>query len=140
MAKVVNITEAVSIGLHSMVIIALLGEKAHINVNELAEKTGSSKFHISKVMQKLVKDGFLGSTRGPSGGFYLIKSPKEVSLQDIYESIEGKLVVNKCPLNHPTCPFDSCIFEDVTIQMTKKFRDFIRDHTLDYYIQNRKLS
>ena len=134
MAKIVNLTEAASIGFHSMIIIAQQGNRGQINVNHLAEKTGSSRFHISKVMQKLVKDGFLGSNRGPAGGFYLAKAPEEISLLDIYESIEGKLEVTKCPLNRPTCPFKACIFEGVTVKMTRDFRDFIRDHTLAYYL------
>jgi len=133
MAKIVNITEAVSIALHSMVIIAKQDSQM-VNVNVLAEKTGSSRFHISKVMQKLVKDGFLLSTRGPSGGFYLAKNPEDVTLLQVYEAIEGKLEVTTCPLNRPVCPFKACIFEDVTVNMTRNFHDFMRDHTLQYYI------
>jgi Rrf2 family protein len=105
-----------------------------VNVNVLAEKTGSSRFHISKVMQKLVKDGFLLSNRGPSGGFYLAKKPEDVTLLQIYEAIEGKLEVTDCPLNRPVCPFDACIFEDVTINMTRNFRDYMQNHDLQYYI------
>ncbi len=137
MAKIVNLTEAASIGFHSMIIIAQQGNHGQINVNHLAEKTGSSKFHISKVMQKLVKDGFLGSNRGPAGGFFLAKPPEEITLLEIYEAIEGKLEVNKCPLNRPTCPFHACIFEGVTVKMTRDFRDFIRDHTLAYYLKKK---
>jgi Rrf2 family protein len=137
MAKIVNLTEAASIGFHSMIIIAQQGKKGQINVNHLAEKTGSSKFHISKVMQKLVKDGFLGSNRGPAGGFFLAKPPEKISLLDIYESIEGKLEVTRCPLNRPTCPFHSCIFEGITVQMTRDFRDFISNHTLAYYLNKK---
>ncbi len=137
MAKIVNLTEAASIAFHSMIIIAQQGHKGQVNVNFLAEKTSSSKFHISKVMQKLVKDGFLGSNRGPAGGFFLAKEPEEISLLNIYEAIEGKLEVTKCPLNRPTCPFNTCIFAGVTVKMTRDFRDFIRDHSLAYYLERK---
>jgi len=137
MGKIVNLTEAASIGFHSMIIIAQQGQNGQINVNLLAKKTGSSRFHISKVMQKLVKDGFLGSHRGPAGGFYLAKDPEEITLLDVYEAIEGKLEVTHCPLNRPTCPFNACIFEGVTVKMTRDFRDFIRHHTLAYYLNKK---
>lgn len=137
MGKIVNLTEAASIGFHSMIIIAQQGRDGQINVNHLAERTGSSRFHISKMMQKLVKDGFLGSHRGPAGGFFLAKEPEDVTLLDIYETIEGKLEVTKCPINRPVCPFNACIFEGVTIKMTRDFRDFIRDHTLAYYLEKK---
>jgi len=135
MAKIVNITEAVSIALHAMILVAKndnFGKQ--INVNYIAEKTGSSKFHIAKVMQKLVKDGFLGSQRGPAGGFFLVKKPDDISLLDIYESVEGKLEVTKCPLNRPSCPFKTCMFEGVTIKMTRNFKDFVEGHTLAHYL------
>jgi len=137
MGKIVNLTEAAAIAFHSMIIIAQQGKEGQINVNHLAEKTGSSRFHISKVMQKLVKDGFLGSHRGPAGGFFLAKPPEEISLLSIYESIEGKLEVTRCPLNRPICPFNACIFEGVTIKMTRDFRDFISEHTLAYYLNKK---
>ncbi len=136
MGKIVNITEAVSIALHSMVIIAQNEEhKSQINVNYISEKTNSSRFHIAKVMQKLVKDGFLGSHRGPAGGFFLAKKPEDITLLEIYEAIEGKLEVTKCPLNRPTCPFKECLFEGVTVQMTKSFKNFVENHTLAHYVK-----
>lgn len=64
MAKIINITEAVAIALHSVILIANNKDK-RVNVNYIAETTDSSKFHIAKVLQILVKDGFLGSYRGP---------------------------------------------------------------------------
>jgi len=137
MGKIVNLTEAASIGFHSMIIIAQQGHNGQVNVNFLADKTKSSKFHISKVMQKLVKDGFLGSHRGPAGGFFLSKEPEDITLLNIYEAIEGKLEVTKCPMNRPTCPFNACIFEGVTVKMTRDFRDFINDHSLAYYIEKK---
>ncbi len=137
MGKIVNLTEAVSIAFHTMIIIAQQGHNGQVNVNFLAEKTSSSKFHISKVMQKLVKDGFLGSHRGPAGGFFLAKEPERITLLNIYEAIEGKLEVTKCPMNRPICPFNACLFEGVTIKMTRDFRNFISDHTLAYYLERK---
>ncbi|NQU33973.1 MAG: Rrf2 family transcriptional regulator [Bacteroidetes bacterium] len=138
MAKIVNITEAVTIALHSAVLITK-EEGRHVNVNFIANATGSSKFHIAKVLQKLVKDGFLGSTRGPSGGFYLIDNPEDITLLQLYESIEGKIVVSKCPLNKATCPFGNCVFDDLTMDMTKNFKDYLESRTLADYLKKETL-
>lgn len=133
MAKLLNITEAVTIALHSMIIITQNDQK-QVNVNYISEQTGSSKYHVAKILQKLVKDGFLGSNRGPSGGFYLLNEPAEISLIDIYESIEGKIVNSKCPMNKAKCPFGDCVFEDMTIKMTEEFVKYLTNHTLAHYI------
>lgn len=138
MSHIFNLTEGASIALHSMVIIARNDSKRTINVNELALKTGSSKYHTSKIMQKLVKDRYLNSTRGPAGGFVLAKSPEDITLQQIYESVEGKLEVSTCPVNRSVCPFGDCIFDDITVRMTREFVDFISSRTLAHYIGNKR--
>ncbi|MCF8349349.1 MAG: Rrf2 family transcriptional regulator [Bacteroidales bacterium] len=133
MAKIVNITEAVSIALHSMVLVAKAKGK-QMNATIIADVTGSSRYHVSKILQKLVRDGFLTSQRGPAGGFELVKKPEEITLLEIFEAIEGKIVVSKCPLNK-ACPFGECIFEDLTMRMTRQFRDYLNDHSLAHYAE-----
>ncbi len=132
MAKIVNITEAVSIALHSMVLVAKAKGK-QMNATIISDVTGSSRYHVSKILQKLVRDGFLTSQRGPAGGFELVKKPEETTLLEIFESIEGKIVLSKCPLNK-ACPFGDCIFEDLTLRMTTQFRNYLNDHTLVSYM------
>jgi Rrf2 family protein len=128
MAKIVSYSEAASIGMHGMVLVARAGET--INVQKIAEVTGSSRHHVAKVMQRLVKEGFLLSNRGPSGGFQLNVEPKDITLLQIYEAIEGQVKVVDCPHERPVCPFGKCILGTVVIQMTTIFRDHLSKNTL----------
>jgi Rrf2 family protein len=135
MAKIINITEAVAIALHSAILITNNNCKP-VNVNYIAEATGSSKFHIAKVLQKLVRDGLLGSHRGPNGGFYLVSKPENITLLQIFESIEGKIKVSHCPIHKETCPFSSCVFGDQIAEMTENFKNYLESNTLYDYINN----
>lgn len=132
MAKIFSMSEAASIAIHSMVLIAR--NKDGINAVKIAEQTGSSKNHISKVAQRLVKDDLLRSVRGPSGGFTLKKSPTEITLLDIYESIEGPLEITDCPMATEVCHFDQCIMGNVVNKMTSEFKKFLQEQTLKSYI------
>ena len=89
MSKVVTLSEAASLAIHAMVIIGRSGNT--INAQLMAQRMHSSRNHLAKVMQRLVKGGFVKSARGPSGGFVLNKSANEISLLDIYECIEGPI-------------------------------------------------
>lgn len=133
MSKVVTLSEAASIGLHGMILVAR--SKDIINVLEIAEATHSSRHHVAKVMQRLVKDDFLYSSRGPTGGFRLKKDPKEITLLNIYESIEGKIEIGKCPLDKPICPFGKCILDNVAQRMTNEFKNYLSEHTLYSYLK-----
>jgi len=128
MARIVTYSEAASIGMHGMVLIAKAGEV--MNVQKIAEVTSSSKHHVAKVMQRLVKDGFLLSSRGPQGGFILNSDPKKLTLLQIYESIEGEVKVVNCPHERQICPFDKCILGTVVPQMTSLFRNQLSSTTL----------
>jgi Rrf2 family protein len=134
MAHVIQFSEAAFIALHGMVIVAQSEKKELVNVVQVADRLNSSKHHVAKVMQRLVKDGFLNSHRGPAGGFTMKKRAKDISLLEIYESIEGKIDINKCPRDHPVCKFDKCIFNNVTMKMTKDFMEYMRDEKLSGFI------
>lgn len=132
MSKVVSLSEAASIALHGMILIAR--EKQGMNVGKISELTSTSRHHVAKVMQRLVKSGYLTSQRGPRGGFELKKNPEEITFLELYETIEGGIEINTCPMDKPVCPFDKCIMNNVTSKMSKEFREYLRNQTVAEYI------
>lgn len=133
MANVFSLSEAASIALHGMILIAQ--EKEGLNVIKIAERTDTSKHHVAKVMQRLVKAGYLYSHRGPSGGFVLRKKAEDINFLEIYEVIEGPIEVTECPMDKQICPFDQCIMNNVTSKMTLEFKDFLSKKTIDQYLK-----
>ncbi|MFW5687479.1 MAG: RrF2 family transcriptional regulator [Bacteroidota bacterium] len=124
MSKIFNISEAATIALHSMGLIAR-SEKL-INAQEIADVTGFSKNHIAKILQQLVKNGYLISTRGPKGGFVVSEKAKDVSLLDIYKAIEGDLEdTPNCKMQCENCPFNSCIFGGLEQKFSREFRNYL---------------
>ena len=132
MAKIFSMSDAASIAIHSMVLIARA--ENGINAVRIAEISGFSKNHISKVLQRLVKYGLLKSLRGPSGGFTLKLEPESITLLSIYESIEGSLDITDCPMAHDICGFDNCIMGNVVNKMTIEFKKFLNDQSLKEYL------
>ncbi len=134
MSRIFSISEAASIGIHSIVLIAKNEE--HMNVTKISETMGFSKHHVAKVMQRLAKAGIVKSTRGPAGGFALAMPRENISLLDVYEAIEGKIVDTDCPLGYPTCPFNKCLLNDMANNVNKSFKEYLKTHTVEYYLLN----
>lgn len=132
MSKIVSLSEAASIALHGIILIAR--SENNLNVIKIAEETGNSKHHVAKVMQRLVKDGYVESQRGPSGGFVLKRDPKAISFLDIYETIEGKIEIQDCPMNKKVCPFNKCIMNNLTNKLTIEFKEYLSKQILSNYI------
>lgn len=128
MSKIVSMSEAVSIAIHGMVLIAK--SKNTVNVQDIADATNSSKHHVAKVMQRLVKENYLSSQRGPTGGFNLKKSSEKITLLEIWEAVEGKIEISQCPIDKPICPFDKCILNNVTNKMSEDFKKYLSNQTL----------
>ena len=70
MSNLINISEAASLALHGLVLIAK-NQPLRMNVKVLAEELNASQTHLAKVFQKLSKAGLVKSLRGPAGGFEL---------------------------------------------------------------------
>ncbi|MBK3518988.1 RrF2 family transcriptional regulator [Carboxylicivirga marina] len=132
MSKIVTLSEAASIALHSMVLIARSETK--LNVNQISEAIDSSKHHVAKVMQRLAKEDFVASNRGPSGGFILKQEPTEISLLMIYEAIEGKVAIQSCPGDKRSCIIGACMLGDLSRNMTKEFKEYMESHYLNEYL------
>ena len=128
MAKVVHISEAASLAVHSMVLIA--GSSEMLNVNYIATLTHSSRNHLAKVMQVVVKNNYLDSMRGPKGGFKLKGDPKNINLLEIYELIEGSLEEHHCGIETEKCPFTTCVFGGLADKFSIEFIDYLKHKTL----------
>jgi Rrf2 family protein len=128
MSKLINISEATSIAIHS---IALIGrEKRQLNANEISEITKFSKNHLSKVLQIMVKQGYLKSVRGPKGGFTLKIPAEKISLLEIFEVFEGKISNTYCNGHVADCPFEDCIYGDIMDEVSSIFKKAFGDRKI----------
>ena len=125
MSRFPNISEASSIAIHSL---ALVNQSDEIlNVNQIAALTDSSRNHISKVLQTLVRHGYLSSGRGPKGGFASTMHVDQVSLLEIIELIEGRMSDQHCNIGEGNCPFETCVFGDLPEEFRTRFREYYRN-------------
>lgn len=124
MANLFHISEAVTIAMHGMALIA--SSEGRLNAVNLSTMTGYSRSHIAKVLGILVKTGFLISDRGPSGGFALQRPASGISLMDVFEAIEGRLLDSPCDLPCKLCAEKGCLLGGFSARFTKEFSDYLR--------------
>jgi len=129
MGKIVNISEAATLALHSLVFIA---KSQHlVNAIEISGLAHFSKNHLSKVLQIMVRNNYLMSERGPRGGFKLKKPAQEISLLEIYELFDGKIYSGGCALQGiETCIFSNCVFGSLTTTFANEFENYLKNKTI----------
>ncbi|MFH1538770.1 MAG: Rrf2 family transcriptional regulator [bacterium] len=136
MSKILKISDASSLAMHTMGLLASEPGKVFSN-REAASTLGVSEAHLSKVMQRMARGGYISSTRGPRGGFKLAKPAKSITLLEIFEQIEGPLAPSECLLAKKVCGGDRCILggllENVNGQVQKYLSETKLSDIVDVY-------
>lgn len=130
--SLLKISEAASMALHAMIMLAKNQEKL-LSLKVIAKALNVSPNHLSKVMQRLNKAGFIKSIKGFNGGFKLAATPEKVSFLEIYEAFDGKLKCGNCLLTN-NCEKD-CIFGDLISSINKQVKDKFKQTKLSDFIK-----
>lgn len=76
-------------------------------IDEIAREIDAPRFFTAKILQRLVKQGFLTSQKGKGGGFQLPTDKPDRSLKDVIVSIEGDQLLTGCGFGLADCDCDS---------------------------------
>ncbi len=124
MPGILKVSEAVSLAIHAVDFLIKNGSR-QASTREIASALQCSGFHLSKVLQSLVKTGILESVRGPSGGYRVSLKGKESSLLNVFEAIEGPLDFKACIFDEPVCKKSNCIFNGFVESINKQFKEYM---------------
>ena len=124
MSHPMKISDAASLGMHTMALLAD-SDEGPVTTHEMATLLDVSEAHLAKVMQRLVHAGLVRSERGPRGGFTLARAGSQISLLEVYETIEGPLSENTCLLKSRICGGSACIMGDLLQKMNRDFREYL---------------
>jgi Rrf2 family protein len=58
---------------------------------------------LAKILQQLAKKKILSSSKGPHGGFSLLKDPRKITLLDIVNTIDGQDIFTSCIMHNGSC-------------------------------------
>jgi len=132
MSGLLNVSESAFLALHGMVILAKKMPNK-VRIKEIAEELKASAAHLAKVFQRLQKSGLVKSVRGPSGGYFLNSAPEKISFLDIYEAVESKVNMEKCPFGKTECMYDECLFDSRLEELAQNiYRTFLEIKLSDY--------
>lgn len=129
MANLIRISEPASLALHAAALLARQPQRRIAN-QEIAAALKVSEHHLAKVMQQLVRADIVQSTRGPRGGFALARPPKDVTLLQLFEAVEGPLGDAECLLRQQVCDGADCLVGELVHSVHTHVRQYLADTTL----------
>ena len=86
-----KISRTVSYAVHALLQLADSDSQAPVPCRHLAAEGQMPERFLLQILRSLVTHGILQSTRGVEGGYSLERSPREVSLLEVIEAIDGPI-------------------------------------------------
>jgi Rrf2 family transcriptional regulator, iron-sulfur cluster assembly transcription factor len=90
-------------GLQAILYLSHRSSDEPIALHDISDNLNIPRHFLSKILQSLAHDGMVVSHRGIKGGFLLAKSPAEITISDLIQSIDGTALMNECILGFPGC-------------------------------------
>jgi len=109
-------------------------------LKDIAQKQRISEKYLSKLVIPLKGTGILDAVRGAAGGYRLAKHPKNITLLEVVQLLEGDIAPVDCLYPNRNCPQEpSCpsrfIWEALDSSMRNTLKDITLQDMLDRYQQ-----
>ncbi len=84
-----RLNNATNYAIHALVHLAGQKDNQPVASHLTARERGIPEKFLLKLLKPLVSRGILKSVKGPHGGYRLAKAPKDITLLDIIEAVDG---------------------------------------------------
>jgi Rrf2 family protein len=92
-----KISKKTQYGMRVMVYLAKFSKKKKLCcLKKISQDEGIPFSFLEKIIARLVKEGLVGAQKGPGGGYFLAKKPKNIKVGQIVGLLEGVTAPVKC--------------------------------------------
>ena len=101
-----QITRQADYAVRAIYYLTSLGPDSRAATRNIAENQHIPASFLAKIVSQLSVAGLLKTSRGARGGVSLARNPKEITLLDVVEAIDGPIRLNECVGEGSLCVFD----------------------------------
>jgi len=118
-------------GLIALKHIASLPEGDLANAKEIAARFSLPPNLLAKILQNLSQSGIIEAQKGSGGGYRMVRKANDVTLAQVFESIEGPVHMVMCTSTEGCCTIeDRCTVKNGLTSLEQKFYEFFDTVTL----------
>lgn len=106
-------------------------KKRRPGVEEIAREIGAPVFFTAKILQRLVRSGYLRSAKGKGGGFFFDENAPEISLADLL-SVTGGRAFSECAFGLKKCDENNpCPLHEKYAPIRKSIKELLAGETIN---------
>lgn len=104
-----QITRQADYAVRAVLHLARSGNTERSATSTIAREQNIPPSFLAKIISQLSIAGLLHTSRGARGGVTLAREPKDITLLEVVEAIDGPIQLNECVTNNGACTFEeSC--------------------------------
>lgn len=102
------------------------------SIKNISKRRNLSEKYLEQIIGMLRKGGMIESKRGAGGGYYLKKTPEEITVREILDLVESNLVPLECIKEGAECEMDcsKCATRVFWIGLWNGIEDIMQEVTL----------
>lgn len=129
-------------GVRAMMDLALNYGDIPISIKSISERQNISEYYLEQLFASLRKADLIKSIRGAQGGYLLNRKPKDITVAEIIETLEGPVELSNCVSQGECENVDSCSTRLLWMRIKESIENVTKTTTLqdmvdDYYKLNR---
>jgi len=101
-----QITRQADYAVRAVLYLARLGQEDRAATSQVAQEQHIPPSFLAKIISQLSIAGLLHTSRGARGGVMLAREPKDITLLEVIEAIDGPIMINECVGDTGSCSFD----------------------------------
>ena len=101
-----QITRQADYAVRAVLYLARLGQEDRAATSQVAQEQHIPPSFLAKIISQLSIAGLLHTSRGARGGVTLAREPKDITLLEVIEAIDGPIMLNECVGETGACTFD----------------------------------
>lgn len=128
-----SITKKTEYALRALYEISVTGKGKPISRRVISQNQHISEHFLQKILMDLFKAGITRSVRGPGGGFVLNKKESDITVWDVYTTVENKKhIYTKCArINKKKCElYQKCRINYIWPKINEAFKKSLADISL----------
>jgi len=123
-----QITRQADYAVRAVLHLARVGNTERSATSTVAKEQKIPPSFLAKIISQLSVAGLLHTSRGARGGVRLAREPKDISLLEVIEAIDGPILLNECVRGTGVCSFEEhcpiravwCEAQDELVRRLKK--------------------
>jgi len=130
-----QITRQADYAVRAVLFLARLGPGQRAATSQVAQEQRIPPSFLAKIISQLSIAGLLHTSRGARGGVSLARSPKEISLLDVVEAIDGPILLNECVGGLGVCTFEEdCPIKPIWVETQEHLATRLKGTRFDQLI------